>query len=629
MKASRRIKTTEKLSLLMEAERVSASSHNLDEMAREVLRVLSKVSGGNFISLHFLNEEEQKMELISFLDVKRGHTIKRKGKLCEMSERIAAIAHQRKKVFYGRGKGELRRFPFIEKEGITTLASIPLSIKGKVKGVVTIYWKGPRRIKPDEMDLIVAIASQAVMGIENIRARRSIKVLANLTNIDGLTQLYNHKYFHENLERELSLARRFNYPLCLCLLDIDHFKRYNDAYGHPEGDVVLKQIAKLVMESKRRYDVAARYGGEELALILPHTTNQKALPLMERIRECVAEHPFPKGRLTISIGLASFPHNATSKSQLIEKADQALYLAKEEGRNRVCFSLAILKTSIRLGFCPPALRSQFYIRILEGVREVIQDMGRVELTVRSPKSERSYKEQMRIIDEFIHEGLDAIAIYSKARREVSLKIKEANRRGIPVFVFNTLERMPAGRVTSYIGYDNIEAGRKVGRYLVRLLREAGRVTILEGIPAEDSSRNRKKGFLQTIRRHPGVEIVSSRPAYWERKKAKEVSRKLLKSYPDLGAIFALSDEMALGATDVIREMRRTGKIFIIGIDGNLNALESIKEGNLTATLNTDPLGMGKVLMRSVVRSMIKEEKIPPFIPSPINMVDLENVDQYL
>jgi diguanylate cyclase (GGDEF)-like protein len=166
----------------------------------------------------------------------------------------------------------------------------------------------------------------------------------NLSNIDALTELHNYRYFNQVLQLEIERQKRYRRPLSLMMLDIDDFKLCNDTFGHLVGDVVLKQIAALIKKMTRGCDYTARYGGEEFAIILPETTKQEAVIVAERIRSAVEEFSFDTGpkcnskKLTITIGLASFPDDAQEKKALLVKADQRLYFGKAFGKNRVCVS---------------------------------------------------------------------------------------------------------------------------------------------------------------------------------------------------------------------------------------------------------------------------------------------------
>lgn len=158
---------------------------------------------------------------------------------------------------------------------------------------------------------------------------------------DSLTKLYNRQFFDETIEREINRARRHNLDLSVLFFDLDDFKHINDSFGHLAGDKVLQRIAQIILSEKRSEDIATRYGGEEIVLILPETDKVNAMVLGERIRQRVAATEIRyKGnriRLTISGGLASYPFNASNTPDLIKCADQALYRAKGSGKNNISF----------------------------------------------------------------------------------------------------------------------------------------------------------------------------------------------------------------------------------------------------------------------------------------------------
>ncbi|MDI3534111.1 MAG: hypothetical protein PWQ82_476 [Thermosediminibacterales bacterium] len=174
------------------------------------------------------------------------------------------------------------------------------------------------------------------------------KTLTALANRDGLTGLYNHRYFQERLEREINKAEEKNSKLALIMLDIDHFKFYNDANGHHRGDMILKQIGKLLMHYTRATDIPARYGGDEFAIIMPETNANSAQKVAERIRSNLEKFPFTgientlKRKLTVSIGIGIYPDNAKDKDSLIRAADEALYKAKYISRNKVELYFSVL-----------------------------------------------------------------------------------------------------------------------------------------------------------------------------------------------------------------------------------------------------------------------------------------------
>ncbi len=209
---------------------------------------------------------------------------------------------------------------------------IPLVSGAGMKGVLGIFSKEANFSESDE-DTLFAFAFQAFQSISFQRE------LARMATTDGLTGLHNHRMFQERLSEEILRAERYKRRLFLLLLDIDHFKMFNDTYGHQTGDEVLRTIASVIRGSVRKVDFAARYGGEEFVIILPETDCENAFMVAERIREKVERYVIDVGghktRLTVSIGISCFPQDAIDKEDLIRKADAALYLAKEGGRNRV------------------------------------------------------------------------------------------------------------------------------------------------------------------------------------------------------------------------------------------------------------------------------------------------------
>ena len=161
-----------------------------------------------------------------------------------------------------------------------------------------------------------------------------------LATIDGLTELYNHRYFQDTLKKQVDIARRYNQKFSLIIVDIDFFKKFNDTYGHQVGDAVLRQVAKILKDNSRVTDYVCRYGGEEMTIILPNTSAEDTLFNANRICKAVADTPFhitpvEKTNITISLGVATFPDNAQNPQDLIEWADKGLYYAKEHGRNQV------------------------------------------------------------------------------------------------------------------------------------------------------------------------------------------------------------------------------------------------------------------------------------------------------
>jgi len=189
--------------------------------------------------------------------------------------------------------------------------------------------------------MISIILSTAVtFAIKYVNRTQDYDKTYVMATTDAMTGLYNHRYFQEQLSTQIEYSQRYNEPFALILIDIDHFKKFNDTYGHQAGDAVLRAVAKKLKASVRGQDIAARYGGEEMAIILHRTNAEDALEVAHKLVTAIAEAPYPiadgiSKHVTISAGVASYPQHAQSNSALIEAADQGLYAAKAGGRNQV------------------------------------------------------------------------------------------------------------------------------------------------------------------------------------------------------------------------------------------------------------------------------------------------------
>ncbi|MBI3649646.1 MAG: sensor domain-containing diguanylate cyclase [Acidobacteria bacterium] len=211
---------------------------------------------------------------------------------------------------------------------------IPVKYHNASIGALVVDDDTPGRLWEDEEILMIkTVSDQLAVAISHARLFRQMQTQA-IT--DSLTGLFNYRFFQVSLDREIKMAERHHDVVSLILLDLDRLKKINDTYGHRAGDAALVHIAQIMKQTIRTADICARYGGEEFVLVLPRCTLDEALLLAERLRNNIASTPLPKiGQITASIGVATYPFCANSKEDLIEKADQAMYLAKESGRNRV------------------------------------------------------------------------------------------------------------------------------------------------------------------------------------------------------------------------------------------------------------------------------------------------------
>lgn len=208
------------------------------------------------------------------------------------------------------------------------------------KGLNGIYLQGHKenneKYSQEEILFAVNILSFASIALENANLYRK-------ATVDRMTKLYTHHQFQKVLEEEIEKATDSNKRFSLIIFDIDHFKSFNDNYGHLQGDVIIKEIAAIIQESIREFDFAARYGGEEFSLILPDTTLDNAAIIAERLRKTIEDYDFPGEsqtfKVTISLGVAYFDKNFVKcNNDIIKAADRALYYSKEHGRNKVSIS---------------------------------------------------------------------------------------------------------------------------------------------------------------------------------------------------------------------------------------------------------------------------------------------------
>jgi diguanylate cyclase (GGDEF)-like protein len=257
-----------------------------------------------------------------------------------------------------------RLVPVRVDEGATFRLAVPLVLGETAEGLLDVRLAGARHSGEEELGLLQILASQAAAALANAALYRRLEHQA-IT--DGLTGLYNHRYFYERLTQEHARARRYDLPLSLLMIDIDDFKHFNDRFGHQIGDLVLVEVGGVLLTQLRRHiDLAARYGGEEFVVLLPNTSRDGAqvvgtrlvrafaalagdtpppnelgaLDVGERIREAVECARVPgvghaHARITVSVGVACAPAATSSPDELVRNADKALYLAKHLGKNRV------------------------------------------------------------------------------------------------------------------------------------------------------------------------------------------------------------------------------------------------------------------------------------------------------
>jgi diguanylate cyclase (GGDEF)-like protein len=235
------------------------------------------------------------------------------------------------------GTGERRRLPDPApvEPPFETAIWVPVFAQGRIFAVLSLFDReDDGTFSARDLDTVLSLSDQAGVAIDNVVLHQEAQ---RLSITDGMTGIWNHRYFQLRFDQEMDRSSRFRRPFCLLLCDIDDFKYVNDTYGHLQGDSVLIELARRVKSEIRDIDVLARYGGEEFVLILPETDADGGFRAAEKIRRRISEAPFGRDRsipVTMSIGVACFPRAGTEQTTLLRAADVALYQAKARGKNR-------------------------------------------------------------------------------------------------------------------------------------------------------------------------------------------------------------------------------------------------------------------------------------------------------
>lgn len=334
MRTSELEKSHAQLEMIYENSRILASILDRDGVIKEVVRIVGRVLGYSSYGIIFRDQRNQFIYRARAIDGK----ILYQPKAVD-SERMPLVARVVQMDEPVRVKDIHGRYDFEPlSEHTRSVMVVPLNSHGSINGVLTVESAHPNQFTERDLQMISIVARSAALALENAELHKRTE---ELTITDGLTEAFNYRYFIRKLQEEKRRASRYDQPLSLIMVDIDWFKKLNDSYGHEAGNEVLKALARTIAGCIRDVDIFARYGGEEFAIILPQTTQREALVIGERIRERVQEMVVGTGktgkiRITVSVGVSSFPENGKPHEELVSIADQALYRAKGEGRNNVC-----------------------------------------------------------------------------------------------------------------------------------------------------------------------------------------------------------------------------------------------------------------------------------------------------
>jgi diguanylate cyclase (GGDEF)-like protein len=329
--------TLKELSILFSISQSLTSSIDPEELCNQLSMVILKNMEVDDFAILLLNDEANELE------VKAARGFRKSDKVRELrfkvGEGISGHVAQNKEAIYipdTSTDAEYMHYKGVKKENGSFL-SLPIVTKNKLLGVINFSRKDVDAFSGQEQRMLATVAGQVAIALENAKLYEKTK---ELSLVDELTHLYNRRHFLKILENEFKRASRFQRPLSLLMIDVDHFKKFNDTFGHLEGDKILEDLAMVLKQNLREIDTVARYGGEEFAVILPNTAMAEADKVGLKLNKFVKEmsdkrHTNHQKSISVSIGVSSFPANADSPEDLINHADIALYKAKAKGRDRV------------------------------------------------------------------------------------------------------------------------------------------------------------------------------------------------------------------------------------------------------------------------------------------------------
>lgn len=290
-------------------------------------------------------------------------------------------------------------------------------------------------------------------------------------------------------------------------------------------------------------------------------------------------------------------------------------------------AIPALAASNEIAFLPPAMTSPFYASCIEGAQPVAEAAG-YTLTVMAPEVESDYAGQMQLIEDMITKGVAGIAVCGINIDALVAGVKKANAAGIPVVMFNTITELQGCDVYAYSGYNQYNGGGKIADWVNEKTSGKANVAIIEGLPS-DYTTQREGGFVDKCKAsYPGIVLVATQAGDWEREKGMNAATNMLQAHPEINVFYGLSDEMALGAAQACKQAGRTD-IICVGLDGNPNAKEAVKNGELTATLDVGPVAIGKNAIEALIKAIKGETIENKIIEADTTVVDSSNVDQFI
>ena len=294
--------------------------------------------------------------------------------------------------------------------------------------------------------------------------------------------------------------------------------------------------------------------------------------------------------------------------------------------NREVTSTSTSKPTVALVL--KTLNHPFFVDMRRGAQEAADRLG-VTLQVQAAEREIDVEKQMQIVENLIQTGIQALCITPSGSREIVSALVKARDAKVPIVVVDTrLDAKAAAdagvRPATFVGSDNYEGGKLAGEYMIKASNGQARVAILEGIPGHETGDSRLRGFRDAVTAAPGISIVASQPANWERDQGFNVFQNMLQAHPDIDSVFACSDLMALGAIEALAAAGKAGKVRVVGFDALDDAKKAIAAGTMAASVAQFPSEMGRVAVESAVK-IIRGETPEPDVKVKLELVTKDNV----
>jgi len=281
----------------------------------------------------------------------------------------------------------------------------------------------------------------------------------------------------------------------------------------------------------------------------------------------------------------------------------------------------------RVALVMKTLNNPFFIDMQRGAEEAAKRLG-VNLIVQAPERDADVEKQMQIIENLIQTDLQALCVTPSGSKEIIPALVKAAERGVPILIVDSgLDSAAAAeagvQIKTFIGSDNFEGGRIAGEYISALFNGNAKIAVLEGVPGHETNESRLQGFRAGVAAHPGVEVVASQTANFERDQGFNVFQNILQAHPSVEALFCCNDMMALGAIEAIATAGKTGEIKVVGFDAVEDARKAISAGTLAASVAQFPEEMGRLAVESAVK-VINGETLPLYLPVKIELIKKDN-----